>query len=194
LISERPDGRDQLVACDTGPANAPLNDWMVRHGLGAMDRNGLLARQGRVDESRLASMLRQPFFSISYPKSLDRNAFSAALVDGLGPADGAATLSAFVGAAVGSTLDRLPHRPRRLILCGGGRKNPAIVDAIRIRARVDALMAEDVGWRGDAIEAECFAYLAVRVARGLPLSFPQTTGVSSPMTGGLLTRPSKPVN
>jgi anhydro-N-acetylmuramic acid kinase len=184
------DGGDQLIACDTGPANAPLNDWTTRHSLGPMDHDGLLARQGRVDEARLASMLRHPYFGVSYPKSLDRNTFSAALAHGLGPADGAATLSAFVGAAVGSTLDRLPQRPKTLILCGGGRKNPAIVEAIRRRAKVDTVMAEVVGWRGDAIEAECFAYIAVRVSRALPISFPQTTGVGNSLTGGLVARPT----
>jgi anhydro-N-acetylmuramic acid kinase len=179
-------GGDELIAFDTGPANAPLDDWMRRNGLGDMDRGGSLARQGRVDEERLATLLQHPHFSASYPKSLDRNDFSAALTDGLSPADGAATLAAFVGAAVGCALDLLPRRPSSLVLCGGGRKNAAIVEAIRARAGVTAVMAEAVGWRGDAIEAECFGYLAVRVAGSLPISFPLTTGVPRPMTGGRL--------
>jgi len=180
----------ELIACDTGPANAPLNDWTKRHGIGAMDRDGLLARSGRVNEQRLASMLEHPFFSQPLPKSLDRNTFSADLVDGLSPADGAATLSAFVGAAIGKALDQLPRRPEKLIVAGGGRKNPTLIDAIRTRAHVDTSLAEDVGWRGDAIEAECFAYLAVRALRTLPLSFPMTTGVRVPITGGLIAKPS----
>ncbi len=177
-------GGEQIIAFDTGPANAPLNDWVGRHGLGDLDRDGALARQGIADEARLATLLEHPYFAAPYPKSLDRNSFSAGLVDGLSPADGAATLTALIGAAVGKALDCLPQRPERVVVCGGGRRNPAIIDALRARARVTPVMAEEVGWRGDAIEAECFAYLAVRAARALPISFPLTTGVKQPLTGG----------
>jgi anhydro-N-acetylmuramic acid kinase len=183
-------GAGHFVAFDTGPANAPLNDWIREHGLGEMDRDGVLAMQGRVDEARLVSLLGHPYFSSSYPKSLDRNAFPASMVDGLGAADGAATLAAFVGATIGKALSLLPRRPDMLVLAGGGRKNPAIVEAIRSRAGMSPLAAEEVGWRGDAIEAECFGYLAVRAARSLPISFPLTTGVPRPMTGGRIARSS----
>jgi anhydro-N-acetylmuramic acid kinase len=181
-------GGDRLVAFDTGPANAPLNDWVRRHGLGEFDRDGMLARQSVPDEVRLASILAHPYFSAPFPKSLDRNSFGAEIVEGLSPAEGAATLTALIGAAVGRALDRLPQRPEQAVACGGGRKNPAILDAIRTRAGVAPMLAEDAGWRGDAIEAECFAYLAVRAARGLPISFPSTTGVSRPMSGARLAR------
>ncbi|MGH8217586.1 MAG: anhydro-N-acetylmuramic acid kinase [Steroidobacteraceae bacterium] len=182
-------GGDALVAFDTGPANAPLNDWIVRHGLGEMDRGGTLARRGRVDEARLAGWLADPFFPAPPPKSLDRNSFCASLADGLSPADGAATLTALAGAAVAKALEHLPQRPTRLIVCGGGRKNPAILDAIRERAHADPVPAESVGWRGDAVEAECFGYLAMRTLRGLPLTFPLTTGVEAPLTGGRIAEP-----
>lgn len=182
-------GDESVVAFDTGPANAPLNDWMVRHGLGEMDRDGALARRGRVDEARLASWLEHPYFSVSPPKSLDRNSFSASLADGLSPEDGAATLTALIGAAVARALRQLPQRPARLIVCGGGRKNPAVLDAVRERARVELVPAEAVGWRGDAVEAECFAYLAMRALRRLPITFPLTTGVRAPMTGGRIAKP-----
>jgi anhydro-N-acetylmuramic acid kinase len=121
-----------------------------------------------------------------YPKSLDRFDFPASMAEGLSPADGAATLTAFTASAVGKALDLLPERPKKLIVCGGGRHNPAIMAMLESRARVEAVPAEAVGWRGDAIEAECFAFLAVRVLRGLPISFPTTTGVPEPMTGGRL--------
>lgn len=183
-------GGDELVAFDTGPANAPLNDWIVKHGLGEMDRNGCLARQGRVDEQRLQHLLAHPYFAAPFPKSLDRNAFSLESLDGLSPADGAATLTAFVGASVGKAIDRLPQRPSTLVICGGGRKNTAIVESIRSRAGVAAPLAEDLGWRGDAVEAECFAYLAVRASRNLPISFPNTTGVPTPASGGRIARAS----
>ena len=181
-------GGEQLIAFDTGPANAPLNDWLGRQGLGEMDRDGALAMQGHVAESRLQRLLAHPYFSARYPKSLDRNSFAASLMDGLSPADGAATLTALVGASVGKGIDQLPTRPDTVIVCGGGRNNPAIVAAIRTRARVSPVLAEEVGWRGDAIEAECFAYLAVRATKHLPISYPNTTGVPDPMTGGRYAR------
>jgi anhydro-N-acetylmuramic acid kinase len=161
---------------------------MRARGLGDMDRDGALARTGRVDEARLARLLDHPYLARPYPKSLDRFDFSAAMAEGCGDADGAALLTAFTAGAVGRGLDLLPRRPSRLVVCGGGRHNPAIMDALRTRAGVEPLPAEAAGWRGDAIEAECFAFLAVRVARGLPISFPTTTGVPTPMTGGRIAR------
>lgn len=180
------DGADRLIAFDTGPANAPLNDFIRALGLGDMDRDGALAGQGQVDEARLARLLQHPYFSAPWPKSLDRFDFTSAMAEGLGPADGAATLTAFTAGAVGRGLDRLPRRPRRLIVCGGGRHNPTLMRMIADRAGVEVERAETVGWRGDAVEAECFAFLAVRVLAGLPISFPTTTGCPAPMRGGRL--------
>ncbi|MNL33903.1 Anhydro-N-acetylmuramic acid kinase [compost metagenome] len=180
------DGADTLVAFDTGPANAPINDFIKGLGLGDMDRNGEMALRGTVDEERLARLLTHPYLSAPYPKSLDRFDFLASMADGLGAEDGAATLTAFTTGAVGKALDLLPSRPDRLIACGGGRHNPAIMAMLKTRANVDAVPAEAVGWRGDAIEAECFAFLAVRVLRDLPISFPTTTGAPHPLTGGKL--------
>jgi anhydro-N-acetylmuramic acid kinase len=180
------DGADRLVAFDTGPANAPINDFIKSLGMGDMDRNGAMALRGKVDEVRLAQLLTHPYLSAPYPKSLDRFDFLHTMADGLGPEDGAATLTAFTTAAVGKALDLLPTRPERLIVCGGGRHNPAIMAMLQTRARVEAVPAEAVGWRGDAVEAECFAFLAVRVLRNMPISFPTTTGAPRPMTGGIL--------
>ena len=178
------DGGETLIAFDTGPANAPLNDFMKARGLGEMDRDGALARSGTVHEARLAQLLTHPYLAQRPPKSLDRFDFTAAMADGLDPATGAATLTAFTAAAVGRGLDLLPTRPTKLIVCGGGRHNPVLMQMLQARAGVEAVPAEAVGWRGDAIEAECFAFLAARVIRGLPISFPTTTGVPEPMTGG----------
>ncbi len=182
------DGADQLIAFDAGPANAPTNDWIKSHGLGEMDVDGKLAASGTVDEERLAELLEHRFLTAPFPKSLDRFSFTHEMAEGLSPADGAATLAAFTASAVGKALDLLPQRPTRLIVCGGGRKNPTIMAMLKSRAGVDVMQAEEVGWRGDAIEAECFAFLAVRVLRGLPISFPTTTGVPAPMTGGKIAR------
>ncbi|HEV7275459.1 MAG TPA: anhydro-N-acetylmuramic acid kinase [Devosiaceae bacterium] len=180
------DGAETLVAFDTGPANAPLNDFMKQHGLGEMDRDGKLARSGKVDEARLAELLDHPYLLAPPPKSLDRFDFTSAMAEGLDLPTGAATLTAFTAAAVGQGLDMLPNRPERLIVCGGGRHNPLIMEMLGERAAVEAVPAEAVGWRGDAIEAECFAFLAVRVLRGLPISLPTTTGAPYPLTGGRL--------
>ncbi|WDR02907.1 anhydro-N-acetylmuramic acid kinase [Devosia algicola] len=178
------DGKDQIVAFDTGPANAPINDFVMAHGHGEMDRDGALALAGTVDEARLSQLLDHPYLRAAYPKSLDRFDFTAAMADGCTVDDGAALLTAFTTSAVGCGLDLLPRRPNKLIVCGGGRRNSAIMQMLATRARVEAVPAETVGWRGDAIEAECFAYLAVRTLRDLPISFPTTTGVAKPMTGG----------
>jgi anhydro-N-acetylmuramic acid kinase len=178
------DGADTLIAFDAGPANAPINDFIKGLGLGEMDRDGKLALSGKVDEARLAELLKHPYFLAPYPKSLDRFDFLSTMTDGLSPTNGAATLTAFTTAAVGKALDLLPQRPSRLVVCGGGRHNPAIMAMLTQRAGVQALPAEAVGWRGDAIEAECFAFLAARNIRGLPISFPSTTGVPHPLRGG----------
>ncbi len=180
------DGGDTVIAFDTGPANAPLNDFIKAQGLGEMDRDGALGASGKVNEERLARLLQHPYLTAPYPKSLDRFDFTAAMADGLDPADGAATLSAFTASAVGKALDLLPRRPKRLIVSGGGRHNPTIMSMIETRAGVVAASADQFGWRGDAVEAECFAFLAVRVLRGLPISFPTTTGAPRPMPGGRL--------
>ncbi|MDH6230890.1 anhydro-N-acetylmuramic acid kinase [Mesorhizobium soli] len=178
------DGKSDLVAFDTGPANAPINDFVKARGLGEMDRDGALAATGTVDEARLAKLLEHPYLSAAYPKSLDRFDFTASMADGLSDADGAALLTAFSASCVGKALDLLPQRPKALYVSGGGRRNPTFMAMLGARAGVEAISADTIGWRGDAVEAECFAFLAVRALRGLPISFPSTTGVPEPMTGG----------
>lgn len=183
------DGKELVVAFDTGPANAPLNDFIKGLDLGEMDRDGKLGASGKVDEARLERLLQHPYLTAPYPKSLDRFDFTSAMAEGLNAADGAATLSAFTASAVGKALDLLPHRPKRLIVSGGGRRNPTIMSMIEGRAGVQAVSADTFGWRGDAVEAELFAFLAVRTLRGLPISFPTTTGVPKAQTGGRIANP-----
>ncbi|HTW68404.1 MAG TPA: anhydro-N-acetylmuramic acid kinase [Acetobacteraceae bacterium] len=182
---------DDLIAFDTGPGNGPLDDWVARHTGARFDRDGALARAGRVDPSVLARLLGHPYFAKPPPKSLDRLDFAAALAGsglmGLAPADGAATLVAFTAQAVGQAP--LPALPRRWLVTGGGRHNPAIMEALRDALRVAVEPVEAVGWDGDALEAQCFGFLAARVAAGLPLSFPGTTGVPRPMPGGAIAAP-----
>ena len=187
---------DTLIACDTGPGNGPLDDWAARHTGSAYDKDGALAASGRADAGVLGRLLTHPFFGRPAPKSLDRLDFGAALaasgLDVLSPGDGAATLAAFTARAVAATA--LPAPPVRWLVCGGGRHNPAIMAALRavLPAPVDPV--ETVGWDGDALEAQCFGFLAARVVARLPLSFSGTTGVPTPMTGGRIVHPSRGVS
>lgn len=179
---------DEIAAFDTGPANAPINDFVKSMGAGDMDRDGAYALAGKVDEERLAHRLKMAYLSQPYPKSLDRFDFGFDWVDGLSLEDGAATLTAFSAAAVGAGLNILPSRPKRLVVCGGGRWNPALMQMLATYAKVEVVAADDHGWRADAVEAECFALLAVRSLRGLPISFPTTTDVEAPLCGGRIAR------
>jgi len=182
------DGADKLIAFDTGPANAPINDFVKQHGNADFDRDGLLARTGQVDELQLAKLLTHPYLYSDYPKSLDRFDFSASMAAGCALEDGCALLTAFAAAAVGAGLDLLPFRPERLVVCGGGRHNKTLMRELAKRTGVQIVPAEQVGWVGDALEAQCFAYLAVRVINSMPTSFPSTTGVRSATVGGVVNR------
>ncbi|MGD0432903.1 MAG: anhydro-N-acetylmuramic acid kinase [Acetobacteraceae bacterium] len=180
-------GEDEgLIAFDTGPGNGPLDDWVARHTGQAFDRHGALALSGTVDAAVLGRLMAHPYFARPAPKSLDRLDFSRALavsgLDALTAADGAATLVAFTAASVAAAV--FPSPPLRWLVTGGGRHNPAIMTALRAALGVPVEAVETVGWDGDALEAQCFGFLAARVARGLPLSFRGTTGVPAPMPGG----------
>jgi len=181
----------ELVAFDTGPGNGPLDDWVFAHTGARFDRDGALAGAGTTDAGVLARLMAHPYFAAPPPKSLDRLDFSRALaasgLDALSAADGAATLAAFTVAAVAAA--RFPAPPRRWLVCGGGRHNPALMAGLRAALRVPVGPVEAVGWDGDALEAQCFGFLAARVQAGLPLSFPDTTGVPRPMPGGRIVLP-----
>ena len=182
-------GGDTLIAFDTGPANALLDDWVARHTGAAFDKDGTLAAAGHIDRAALAALLDHPYFARPAPKSLDRNAFSLAPVARLSPADGAATLTAFTAASVARALEHLPRPPGRWWVGGGGRHNPVLMDALAAALHAPVGPVDTLGWDGDALEAQAFAFLAVRSRRGLPLSLPTTTGVPVPMPGGRLHLP-----
>ena len=179
-------GQDEgaILAFDTGPGNAPIDDWALRHLGEPVDRGGALARSGRVDAARLAAFLAHPFFDRSPPKSLDRDDFAAFRDDGLAAADGAATLTAMTAAAVARAAAHFPAPVSRWLVTGGGRHNPVLMDALARCLGAPVAAVESAGWNGDALEAQAFAYLAIRSLEGLPLSLPSTTGVVRPMTGG----------
>ncbi|MEQ9316311.1 MAG: anhydro-N-acetylmuramic acid kinase [Henriciella sp.] len=180
------DSQGALLAFDTGPANGPIDEWVEGHGAGTCDEGGKLAAAGRVDEGSIALWMDKPWFDAAPPKSLDRYDFSAVLARGLSLEDGAATLTAFSAEAVAHAVRSFEDRPEQLIVCGGGRHNPELMRQLKARVPSKVQTAEDAGWLGDSIEAQAFAFLAVRALRGLPLSWPGTTGVPRPMTGGKL--------
>lgn len=179
-----------LTAFDTGPGNALIDDWMQDRTGQSMDRDGALAATGRVDEAALSRLMRHDYFNAPVPKSLDRNSFSSAGLAHLSDADGAATLAAFTVRAVDAARAHLPEQPQSWIICGGGRRNNLLMRLMSERLPGQVLSAEQAGWRGDFIEAEAFAFLAVRACKGLPLSEPGTTGVPRPVSGGVLHRVS----
>jgi anhydro-N-acetylmuramic acid kinase len=180
---------DDILAFDTGPGNALLDDWVRRHTGAAADLDGALARAGQASEEHVARFLQSPFFARRPPKSLDRDDFRDAAALDLGIADGAATLTEMTAAAVAAARRHFPIPEREWLVCGGGRHNPALMAALARRVEAPVRPVEAAGWQGDALEAQAFAYLAVRSMRGLPLSLPSTTGVPRPTRGGQLFRP-----
>lgn len=179
---------ETLIAFDTGPANGLIDSWVEAADGARFDVGGALAAAGRVDETVLTAMLDHAYFDTAPPKSLDRNDFTIQPARGLSLADGAATLTAFTAQTVAEGLRHLPVRPVRLIVAGGGRHNPTLMAMIAARTGLTPEPADALGWNGDGLEAEGFAYMAVRHLRGLPISFPGTTGVPAAMTGGTLHR------
>ena len=185
------DGGDP-IACDTGPGNALIDDFMRARTGAPLDRDGDQAAKGRVDEAFVARVLENGFFAQPYPKSLDRNAFAFANIGlpDFSVADGAATLSALTAASVARIVPHLPAAPRAWIVAGGGARNPTLMRMLAQRLQPATVETADaVGWSSQSIEAQAFAYLAVRTLNGLPITFPATTGVSRPLPGGIVISP-----
>lgn len=180
---------DALAGFDTGPGNGLIDDWVgERLGL-TMDQDGAVAAKGCVHGEIIARMMRHPFFDRRPPKSLDRFSFSASDLSHLGAEDGAATLTAFTAASVARALAHCPQRPQKLFVTGGGRHNPTLMAFLAEQTGLAVSSVDELGWNGDALEAQAFGYLAVRCLRGLPLSFPGTTGVATPTRGGRIVAP-----
>ncbi len=189
----RPEDEGALLAFDTGPANAPLNDLMqARLGL-PFDEGGKLAAKGEVEQGALELFLAEPYFARIPPKSLDRNDFAemVALVGELSDADAAATLTAMCAAGVAEAMQHCPRLPSRVLVTGGGRSNPVLMQMLAVSLDCPVVPIEDIGLDGDMLEAQAFAYLAVRVARGLPTSCASTTGVRAAVGGGTVSVPSQ---
>ena len=183
-------GKDnELLAFDTGPGNALMDDWIMRHLNKPVDEDGALARTGELDDTVLHRYLANPYFDLPVPKSLDRGDFSLELVKELSVADGAATLAHFTAATIIQSTAWFPQPPRTWVISGGGRRNKFLMELLAWYAETPVVPAEAVGCNGDAVEAEAWAYLAVRSTKQLPLTYPSTTGVPAPVTGGISCRP-----
>lgn len=177
------------IAFDTGPGNAPIDD-LVRARTGeSFDRDGKLGARGKVHEEIVAKMLADPYFRLHPPKSIDREQFARLSLDAFSTEDAAATATAIVAASIAKAQDHLPKPPLSWIVAGGGARNPTLLAMLRKQLPGKVLRADEIGWAVDALEAQAFAYLAVRSLKGLPITFPTTTGVLKPMTGGVLAEP-----
>jgi anhydro-N-acetylmuramic acid kinase len=183
------DGR--LIAFDTGPGNALLDDWCAEKTGAPFDEDGKLAEAGKTRPDVVLRMLENPYFDRAPPKSLDRLDFDLGEVSHLSAADGAATLTEFTAKCVARGAALFPAPARRFLATGGGRHNRSLMGALRRALAAQVEPVESVGWDGDALEAQAFGFLAVRSLRGLPLSVPETTGCAAPTRGGTLHRGRK---
>ncbi len=180
---------DGLMAFDTGPGSALIDDYVRRHLGVPYDEDGRIAAGGSADEQALEVLTANDYFARRPPKSLDRYDFDPSPVNDLAPPDAVATLTAFSAQAAAMAAAHLPGRPRRWLVAGGGRHNRTLMAALGSRLAAPVGPVEDVGWDGDALEAQAFAYLGVRSAAGLAITFPGTTGVTAPLTGGTMHQP-----
>lgn len=191
-------GNGELLAFDIGPGNAAVNDWVFHHAGQQMDYNGKLAITGTVHGKVLASLMRHRFLAKYPPKSMDRNLFNDKLehLEGLSLEDGAATVTAFVAEAIAYSMAMyLPQMPKKVIVSGGGAKNPTLLRFLRQRLEgVEVMVSGELGWRPDTMEAQAYAFLAARRLYFLPNSFPSTTGVPEPVVGGEVYEPASPEN
>ncbi len=182
-------GKDELLAFDCGPGNALIDDWMAAHGHPPVDRDGRMAAAGRADTAWVSGIMGRDYFSAKPPKSLDRNDFANPDHPRWSLEDGAASLTLLTVRAIAAAAAHFPAMPLRWVICGGGRHNRTMMAMLREHLPGEVIGADEWGWRGDMLEAEAFAFLTARHLRGLPLSFPGTTGVPRPMPGGVLFRP-----
>jgi anhydro-N-acetylmuramic acid kinase len=190
-IADKPEDPGAVLAFDTGPANAPINDYVQKHFGCAFDENGEIAKSGEVASGVLERFLHLPYFAKFPPKSLDRDEFSATFewIANLKPQDAVATLTALCAATVVAALQFAPAKIGAVYVTGGGRHNPVLMSMLRAGLDCPVMQVEEVGLDGDMLEAQAFAYLAVRVLRGLPTSCPSTTGVRANVGGGIVSYP-----
>jgi len=178
-----------LVATDCGPGNGPLDSWMSQNNAGSYDKDGRASMAGTADFALVERWLKREFFEKPVPKSADRWDFDVLdQMQVLSLENGAATLTVFTAMAIKDTLSKMQQTTDNIVVCGGGRLNPTFMLALKEQNIGDIRSAENIGWQGDDIEAQAFAFLAARHVNDLPLSYPTTTGVSEAVTGGILAK------
>ncbi len=185
-------GNGDPIAFDTGPGNTLIDQWVSDKAGIAYDAGGSIASEGQVITQAVTRYLAKPFFELTPPKSLDRNDFTLADLGNAELADGARTLARVTAHAILKASAYAPEQPSLWIICGGGRKNATIMADLAQgahQAGAKVVVAEDLGFNGDSMEAEAWAYLAVRSLDAKPLTWPTTTGCNAPVTGGVLARP-----
>lgn len=184
----------EMLAFDSGPGNAVINDWTFKKAGQQMDFNGKFAITGTVNEKIVDTLMRHKFFAKYPPKAIDRNTFKSKLehLEGLSLEDGAATATAFVAESIAYAISfYLPEQPKEVILCGGGAKNPSLKRFIRQRLnKIEVKSGEEYSWDVNTIEAQAIGYLAVRRLYNLPSTFPSTTGALQPIVCGNLYEPN----
>lgn len=189
------EGDRDPVACDTGPGNALIDDFLLAHIGERQDTGGRIAASGRIDDTLLSALMDDPFFNRPPPKSLDRNDFRQRARQmiasrNLALEDVVTTLTAFTATAAAAVVAVLPRRPRTWVVAGGGAHNATLIKMLTHKLTPASVeTAATAGWSIDALEAQAFAFLAVRAVKGYPITFPTTTGVRRPLCGGVLARP-----
>lgn len=182
---------NEMIAFDTGPGNAMIDDWIKHHTEMTYDKDGMVAANGTLDQSKLDTFLSLPYFDKDYPKSLDRNDFTSISVDGLSLEDGARTLTEMTIQSIALAVSQCPEQPKAIYITGGGRHNKTIMARLSEETGLPVQSTDVLGWNGDSMEAEGFAYMAVRSLLGEPISYPSTTGCPTPMTGGKIAKARK---
>ena len=178
-----------MIAFDTGPGNAMIDDWMKANTGNTYDAYGQLARRGKIYQTRIDRFLAHDYFQRPYPKSLDRNDFEKFSVHGLSVEDGVATLTSMTAQSIALGVSQCPQQPSAIYVAGGGRHNGYMMEQIEILTGIETQSTDVLGWNGDSMEAEGFAYMAVRSLLDEPISFPKTTGCQSSVTGGVHAQP-----
>lgn len=177
--------KEHILAFDTGPGNALIDDYIFHHTGNKFDRDGLIAESGEVDNKVLAHWLDDPFFDKLPPKSLDRNYFSVDDVEALTLEDAVATLTEYTAKTIAQSAEHFPVAVKAWYISGGGRRNLYLMERIQHYVEAEVHPIEKVGYNGDAVEAHAFGYLAVRCLRKLPNTFPSTTGSARAVVGGV---------
>jgi anhydro-N-acetylmuramic acid kinase len=179
---------DGMIAFDTGPGNAMIDDWVKMHTGKAYDDNGAIAAKGIVDQTYVTNFLNSPYFLKKYPKSLDRNDFIDIKLENITFENGAATLTEMTIRSIALGVSQCPKKPKAIYVTGGGRHNAYIMKRLAQETNLPVYTTDTLGWNGDAMEAQGFAYMAVRTLLNEPISFPSTTGCPKPTVGGIIAK------